>query len=348
MRKQEYLPDSLQENDNNELIATNTTTKKLSPKNLILKLNELSSPIKSKMKFWNKKSFQVNHYDPSFKVVYLGNLAISQWAKGEEKCLDKPLNTLWDHHQNNIKSKILMHLTICNAGLKALTTQHGLTQYWSSRLMFCCAQINFPKVFCWVYRHEGKRMRQELRCHAVLCASPEKANEMVAILNHRLTFALQEFKREKRSRGMSLVDDINSIQEKLPRVVPIRRQILSIGSANFRPPLERSKGAPKLTSITEEDVYDISDGGLEDDDDDINVEDGDDEQSVNSRDQQPHLTQENICGVHVSSISEKSQNLNASDTGSDSGLSRTESDQQDFLEGSSPTSSSVFDSLSSD
>lgn len=224
-------------------------------KNLISRLNQLSSPVTRKLKFWNKKSFQVNQYDPSFKVIYLGNLGMQLWSK-DESCLEKPLNTLWNNYLVNMKTEIVMRLTICNSGLKAITRQHGLTQYWSNRLVYCCCHKSYPRIFSWVYRHEGKKMRQELRCHAVFCPSPEKAEKMVTMLNQRLACALQEFRREKKSRGVSIATDLTAAQQRLPRTIPLRRQILAKGSANFRPPLERSKSAPKLTSIQEEE-YDL-------------------------------------------------------------------------------------------
>lgn len=236
-------------------------------KNLISRLNQLSLPVTRKLKFWNKKSFQVNQYDPSFKVIYLGNLGMHLWSK-DESCLDKPLSTLWNNYLVNMKTEIVMRLTICNSGLKAITRQHGLTQYWSNRLVYCCSHKNYPRIFSWVYRHEGKKMRQELRCHAVFCPSPDKASKMVIMLNQRLACALQEFRREKKSRGISLVNNNISpsslMQNQIPRTIPLRRQILEKGSANFRPPLERSKSAPKLTSILEED--DLEEESEEDED----------------------------------------------------------------------------------
>lgn len=231
-------------------------------KNLISRLNQLSSPVARKLKFWNKKSFQVNQYDPSFKVIYLGNLGVQLWSK-DESCLDKPLSTLWNNYLVNMKTEIVMRLTICNSGLKAITRQHGLTQYWSNRLVYCCSHKNYPRIFSWVYRHEGKKMRQELRCHAVFCPSPEKASKMVTLLNERIACALQEFRREKKSRGSTTLATQNEspLHQNLQRIVPLRRQILAKGSANFRPPLERSKSAPKLTSILEEDDYESSEEG---------------------------------------------------------------------------------------
>lgn len=247
-------------------------------KNLFSRLNQLSSPVTRKLKFWNKKSFEVNQYDPCFKVIYLGNLGMQFWSK-DEICLDKPLNTLWNNYLVNMKTEIVMRLTICNSGLKAITRQHGLTQYWSNRLVYCCSHKNYPKIFSWIYRHEGKKMRQELRCHAVFCSSAERAAKMVTLLNQRLACALQEFRREKKSRGLPSIasslgrdsatnDGLMSslMQQTLPRTVPLRRQILAKGSANFRPPLERSKSAPKLMSIREED-YELEEEDEEEDND---------------------------------------------------------------------------------
>ena len=71
--------------------------------------------------------------------------------------------------QNN-KPEVLMRIKVCPSGLKATTRQHGLTEYWSHRITHCSSPRNYPKIFCWVYRHEGRKLKHELRCHAVLCA----------------------------------------------------------------------------------------------------------------------------------------------------------------------------------
>lgn len=207
-------------------------------------------------KFWNKKSVTITEYDPTYKVVYLGNV-LTPWAKGEG-CVDKPLLTLWKNYCSNVKQDINMKLTVCNSGLKAVTKEHGLTEYWASRVTYCTYNSAYPKVFCWVYRHEGKRMKQELRCHAVLCAKEDIARQMVVLLNHKLAAALQEFKREKLSRQKARLSLGNIYdQPSMPR----RKLLLSTGSTNFRAPLERSRSAPKLTSIDENE----EDDDLEDD-----------------------------------------------------------------------------------
>lgn len=142
-----------------------------------------------------------------------------------------------------------MKLTVTQSGLKAITKDHGLTEYWSHRITYCCAPENLPRVFCWVYRHEGRKLKQELRCHAVLCAKESTAKRMAATLRLRLTQALSEFKRDKLLKQNARLSLANSVYENpsLPR----RKILLSIGSQNYRPPLERSKSAPKLMSIEE-------------------------------------------------------------------------------------------------
>ncbi|KAL1132222.1 hypothetical protein AAG570_010179 [Ranatra chinensis] len=142
-----------------------------------------------------------------------------------------------------------MKVTVTQSGLKAVTKEHGLTEYWSHRITYCSAPSAFPKVFCWVYRHEGRKLKQELRCHAVLCSKEATARRMAQELRSRLAQALTEFKRDKLSKQNARLSLANSVYDNpsLPR----RKILLSTGSQNYRPPLERSKSAPKLMSIEE-------------------------------------------------------------------------------------------------
>ena len=66
--------------------------------------------------------------------------------------MDKPLSTLWRNHTSSEKPQILMKVTIAAQGLKAVTKEHGLTEYWAHRITYCAADPNYPKVFCWIYR----------------------------------------------------------------------------------------------------------------------------------------------------------------------------------------------------
>ncbi len=138
------------------------------------------------LKFWNtKRSLTITESDPTHKVVYLGNV-LTPWAKGDQS-VDKPLETLWNNYCINVKNEIHMKLTICNSGLKAVTKEHGLTEYWANRVTYCCWHSSYPKVFCWIYRHDGRKAKPELRCHAVLCSKEETAQ----VVNHLLLFLIQ-------------------------------------------------------------------------------------------------------------------------------------------------------------
>lgn len=75
-----------------------------------------------------------------------------------------------------------MRILLCSSGLKATTRQHGLTEYWANRITYCCSPKNYPRVFCWIYRHEGRKLKHELRCHAVLCPKESIAEEICKTL----------------------------------------------------------------------------------------------------------------------------------------------------------------------
>lgn len=211
----------------------------------------------------------ITEYDPTYKVVYLGNV-LTGWAKGDG-CVDKPLATLWRNYCQSNRQDISMKVTICGAGLRAVTREHGLTEYWAHRVTYCAAHPAYPRVFCWVYRHEGRRLKQELRCHAVLCPKNDKAEAMAAQLRVRLASALQEFRREKVVRQNARLSLMHAIYDSA--AIPRRRLLLSTGAANYRPPLERSKSAPKLGAI-EESIEEEDEEELEHSDEDIDAIEG--------------------------------------------------------------------------
>ncbi|GLV41598.1 uncharacterized protein CBL_06827 [Carabus blaptoides fortunei] len=192
-------------------------------------------------------SADISTPDPSYKVAYLGNV-LTGWAKGEG-CVEKPLSTLWRNYTQSSRPDVRMELTVSGGGLKAHTKDHGLTEYWANRITFCAAPKQFPRLFCWVYRHEGRRLRHELRCHAVLCSSNSLARRIEQQLRSSLSQALAEFKKDKVSRQNARLSLVNSIYENPS--MPRRKIMLSTGATNYRPPLERSKSAPKLTMIEE-------------------------------------------------------------------------------------------------
>ena len=95
-------------------------------------------------------------------------------------------------------------------------------------------------------------MKQELRCHAVLCPKEDKARQMGTNLQNRLHQALVDFKKDKISRQNARLSLANSIHENPS--MPYRKLLLQAGTNNYKPPIERSKSAPKLTSIEEVDL----------------------------------------------------------------------------------------------
>jgi len=206
-----------------------------------------SKGLGGKISFWKRRTANITEYDPTYRVVYLGNV-LTGWAKGDG-CVDKPLSTLWRNHISSDKADILMKVTIVGSGLRAVTKEHGLTEYWANRITYCTAHPSYPRVFCWIYRHEGRKMKQELRCHAVLCPKEEKAKQMAANLQDRLHQALVDFKKEKISRQNARLSLANSIHDNPS--MPYRKLLLQTGTCNYKPPIERSKSAPKLTSIEE-------------------------------------------------------------------------------------------------
>lgn len=83
-----------------------------------------------------------------------------------------------------------MRLKVCPSGLKATTRQHGLTEYWAHRITFCVAPKVYPKVFCWIYRHEGRKLKHELRCHAVICSKEVQSQDIANVLKVRLDYKM--------------------------------------------------------------------------------------------------------------------------------------------------------------
>ncbi|CAJ0928284.1 unnamed protein product, partial [Mesorhabditis belari] len=189
-----------------------------------------------------KQRYTINPPDDQYNVIYLGNV-LTVMAKGDG-CVDKPLSLIWRAYCQRQRNDLHMQLEITRSGLKAETSQQGLTEYWAHRITHCCAPSEYPKVFCWIYKHDGKRLKPELRFHAVLC---KKANEpaLIAIrLTEFLKAALEEYKREKLAQQNARLTSSTGC--------PRRKLMLQTGTLNFRPPVSRSKSAPRLGSIDEE------------------------------------------------------------------------------------------------
>ncbi|KAL3991158.1 Phosphotyrosine interaction domain (PTB/PID) family protein [Acanthocheilonema viteae] len=197
-----------------------------------------------------RKHYTINPPDDNYHVVYLGNV-LTVIAKGEE-CLEKPLLLIWHTYCSKQRAELPMKLTVTRSGLKAETKQQGVTEYWSHRITYCLAPSNLPRVFCWVYKHEGKKMKPELRCHAVLCKKLSDPYRIAQTLEHYLRAALQEYRREKLCRQKAR---LNALTIGQPSAGPKRKLLLQTGSLNFRPPVGRSKSAPRLFAIDEENEY---------------------------------------------------------------------------------------------
>ncbi|XP_071116475.1 protein FAM43A-like [Haliotis cracherodii] len=197
-----------------------------------------------------RKSLTISESDPTYKVRYLGNVQTAM-MKGDG-CVDKPVSIIWNNYMRSSHPGLEMKLVVTGSGLKAYTKEQGLTEYRAHRISYCIAHPQYPRVFVWVYRHEGKKMKMELRCHAVLCKNELKAKSMALQLHEKLSFALKEFQRDKvRKQNSRLVLQRTNSLPKAGSVLPLRKQMLSTAT-NFKPPVSKSNTAPKLGAITED------------------------------------------------------------------------------------------------
>jgi hypothetical protein len=220
-----------------------------------------------------KKNLSISEKEPNYKVRYLGNVQTTL-MRGEG-CVDKPVTVIWNNYLRSAHPGIEMKLTISSSGLRAQTKEQGVTEYRAHRISYCIAHPKFPRVFVWVYRHEGKKMKLELRCHAVLCKTEAKAKAMAVQLHEKLKFALKEFMREKtRKQNSRLVLQRTRSVPQSGEVLPKRTQILSTGK-NFKPPISKSNTAPRLGAISE----DLEQDEVLEEECESDVEDSDDSKS---------------------------------------------------------------------
>ncbi|XP_052784053.1 protein FAM43A-like [Mya arenaria] len=211
--------------------------------------------------FKKKKSLVITDHDPIYKVKYLGNVQTAM-MKGEG-CVDKPVGVIWNNYLRSTNPGLDMRLTLTTCGLKAETREQGLTEYRAHRISYCIAHPAYPKLFVWVYRHEGKKMKLELRCHAVLCKSEAKAKAMAVQLSDKISFALREFMREKTRKQTSRLTLQRTRSLPLKNsVVPLRTKMLSTGQ-NFKPPISKSNTAPRLGAIHEDHEQEEEEGEWE-------------------------------------------------------------------------------------
>ncbi|KAL4608145.1 protein FAM43A-like [Arapaima gigas] len=208
-------------------------------------LNRVGSMFRSK-----RKKVKITTEDPTYTVLYLGNATTIQ-SKGEG-CTDVAVSKIWKKSEMG-RNGTRMRLTVSAQGIRMVHADERARRpghlYLLHRVTYCVADARLPKVFAWVYRHEMKHKAVMLRCHAVLVSKPEKAKAMALLLYQTSSTALAEFKRLKRR------DDARHQQQQLVGeqpipLVPIRK--LLNGQCCYKPPVERSRSAPKLGSITED------------------------------------------------------------------------------------------------
>lgn len=222
-----------------------------------------------------RKNLTISEQDPTFKVRYLGNVQTSV-MKGDG-CTDRAVNVIWNTYTRSDHPGVEMKVILTGSGIKAYTKEQGLTEYRAHRISYCIAHPLFPRVFVWVYRHEGRRMKMELRCHAVLCTSEAKAKAMALRLHEKLSSSLKEFLREKlRKQTSRLALERTSSLPKTGAVLPLRTQLLSTAS-NFRgTPTSKNNAANKLGAITEDSEEEEMMRVLEEEEEDECEEDVDD------------------------------------------------------------------------
>lgn len=212
-----------------------------------------------------RKSVSISEQDPTFKVRYLGNVQTAV-MKGEG-CADRATSIIWNNYMRSEHQGIEMKIVITGSGMKAYTKEQGLTEYRAHRISYCIAHPDYPKLFVWVYRHEGRKMKLELRCHAVMCKTEAKAKTMALQLHHKLSSALKEFQREQlRKQTSRLTFQRTKTVPKKGNILPLRTQMLSTAN-NFRPPVSTSQTAPKLGAITEDEEEDEC---VEEEDEEVN------------------------------------------------------------------------------
>lgn len=208
-------------------------------------LQRVGSMFKSK-----RKKLSISSEDPTYTVLYLGNATTIQ-SKGEG-CTDAAVSKIWNKSEMG-KSATRMRLTVSAQGVRMVHTDEKARRpghlYLLHRITYCVADPRLPRVFAWIYRHEMKHKAVMLRCHAVLVSRPEKAKAMALLLYQTSATALAEFKRLKR-RDDARHQQQQLIGEQSIPLVPLRK--LLNGQCCYKPPVERSRSAPKLGSITED------------------------------------------------------------------------------------------------
>ncbi|XP_013931998.1 PREDICTED: protein FAM43A [Thamnophis sirtalis] len=215
-------------------------------------LSRMGSLFRSK-----RKKFRVSSEAPTYTALYLGNATTLQ-AKGEG-CTDVAVAKIWAKSEAG-RHGTKMKLTIGPQGIRlapavpAEAASRPGHLYLLHRVTYCVADPRLPRLFAWIYRHEVKHKAVLLRCHAVLVSKAEKARAMALLLYQTSAAALAEFRRLKKradARHQQLQQVGPGADGAIP-LVPLRKLLLHGPGGCYKPPVERSRSAPKLGSITED------------------------------------------------------------------------------------------------
>ncbi|XP_041062960.1 protein FAM43B [Carcharodon carcharias] len=208
-------------------------------------LDRLGNMFKSK-----RQKLELTREDPTYSVRYLGS-AVTLTAKGLG-CTDQAVAKIWDRCEQGTAGA-RMKLTLGPQGIRMTPAEHRSGQgghlYLLHRITCSAADAHRPQVFAWIYRHQVRNKAVVLRCHAALVSRADKARAMALLLGQTSSSAFNEFRRLKRQD-----DARHRQQQRLGQLsvpfTPIRR--LLNGQCPYRPPAQRGKSAPRLSSIAED------------------------------------------------------------------------------------------------
>ncbi|KAB1269205.1 Protein FAM43B [Camelus dromedarius] len=184
-----------------------------------------------------RQKVELNKEDPTYTVWYLGN-AVTLHAKGDG-CTDDAVGKIWARCGPGGGTK--MKLTLGPHGIRMQPCERvgsggsggrrPAHAYLLPRITYCAADGRHPRVFAWVYRHQAR---------------PQAVTALAAF---------SDFKRLQRQSDARHVRQqhlrAGGAAASVPRA-PLRR-LLNAKCAYRPPPAERGRGAPRLSSIQEED-----------------------------------------------------------------------------------------------
>ncbi|XP_048361455.1 protein FAM43A [Sphaerodactylus townsendi] len=204
-------------------------------------------------------TFRVSGEAPTFPALYLGNAPTLQ-AKGDG-CTEAAVGRIWARSEAGRRGA-RMQLSVGPQGLRlaplpadqepqAAARPPGHL-YLLHRLTYCAADPRLPRLFAWVYRHEGKHKAVLLRCHAALLPKAHQARALARLLYQTSAAALADFRRLKR-RADARRQQQQQLQPAALPAPPLRHLLLrGPAGAAYKPPVERSRSAPRLGAISED------------------------------------------------------------------------------------------------